>query len=225
MNLSNQLFNPLIFFIPKTLWGDEFHSWNMIHVKKAFPYACFKPYLNYLQLQVRKSLTKLPPGHFSNEQRVSSTLSPWMWDEHRGWMLDPTSFLLSSATLTSAAAVPKGEKGTVLHKQELHTGVSTSFGYRDFLRVVQWFRAAVNVCVNVVPHRPVSPLRWSPAPGQQPVQGSLQGSWRRELSGLYKRVEGRAAGRACTAGSLRTLNPLQWLQTPFSIKRQGGREG
>lgn len=73
-------------------------------------------------------------------------------------MLEPTSFLLLSATLTSATAfqsVPKGEKGAVLHKQELHTEVSTSFGYRDFLRVVQRFGAAVNVCVNVVPHSPV----------------------------------------------------------------------
>lgn len=161
MNLSNQLFNPLIFFILKMLRGDEFHSWNTIHVKKAFPYACFKPYLKYLQLQAPKSLTKLPSGHFSNEQRVFSTLSPWMWNEHRGWMLEPTSFLLPSATLTSPTAfqsVSKGGKEAVLHKQELRTGVSISFGYRDFLRVVQRHHAAVNICINVVPHSPVPPL-------------------------------------------------------------------
>lgn len=32
-------------------------------------FLCFKPYLSYSQLQVQKSFTKLPPGHFSNERR------------------------------------------------------------------------------------------------------------------------------------------------------------
>lgn len=84
-----------------------------------------------------------------------------MSNEHRGWMLEPTSFLLPSATLTSPTAfqnVSKGRKEAVLHKQELRMGVSTSFGYRDFLRVVQWHHAAVNICINVVPHSPVLPL-------------------------------------------------------------------
>lgn len=61
--------------------------------------------------------------------------------------------------------------------------IRTSFGYRDFLRVFQRFCAAVSVCVNMVPLRPVLPC-WPPAPGQLPVQGYLEGSWRRELSGL-----------------------------------------
>lgn len=47
---------------------------------------------------------------------------------------------------------------------------------------------------------------------------------------MWRAAEGESSlgcasmGRVCTAGSLRTLNPLQWPQTPFSIKRQGGRE-
>lgn len=100
--------------------------------------------------------------------------------------------------------------------------IRTFFGYRYFLRVFQRFCAAVNVSVNMVPPRPVLPC-WPPALRQLPVQGYLEGSWRRELSGLCKWVEGKVMGRACTAGSLRTLNPLQWPQTPFSIKRQGGK--
>lgn len=55
----------------------------------------------------------------------------------------------------SECPLKRGEKGAVLHKQELHTGVSTSFGYRDFLRVIQWFGAAANICVNMVPYSPV----------------------------------------------------------------------
>lgn len=108
--------------------------------------------------------------------------------------------------------------------QLIHDGeIRTFFVYRDYLRVFQRFCAAMNVCVYMVPLRPVLPC-WPPAPGQLPVQGYMEGSWRRELSGLCKWVEGKAMGRACTAGSLWTLNPLQWPQMPFSIKRQQ-REG
>lgn len=94
--------------------------------------------------------------------------SPWMWNEHSGWMLEPTSFLLPSATqpLHLRVSPRETEKGTVLRKQELHTGVSTSFGCRDFLRVVQRFHAAA--CVNIDSSQPC------PLPDEPQLRGSSQ---------------------------------------------------
>lgn len=93
----------------------------------------------------------------------------------------PTRFLLPSATqpLHFRLSSREREKGTVLHKQELHTGVSTSFGCRDFLRVVQRFHAAASTCVNIHISQPCplldEPQFWGSSQcGDGCLQGCLQ---------------------------------------------------
>lgn len=171
-----------------------------------------------------KSSTKLPPGHFSNKQRWSSTPRLWMRNKHHGWTLSPLASCCSQP-LTSAAAfqsVPNGEDWAALSRKELHPRASASFGFTDFLKVIQLFRAA-ELSVNPASHRPAPP-HWPPG-SSWCRGGSLQGSWRRELSGLYKRAEGRAAGRDIAEGCLWTQPPPQWPQTTFSIKGRGEGKG
>lgn len=194
----------------------------MIHVKKkAFSYACFKPYLNYLQLQVCKSLTKIPPGHFSNEQRVSSMPSPWMWNEHRGWVLEPTSFLLPSATRISAAAFqcPQGREGAVLHQQELHTGVSTPYG--DLLRVAQRFRAAADTCVNVVAHSLV-PCPLATSPWAVAGAGTFAGLLKQRALWTAQASRGQSCGQSAYSGIPPDTKSTAMTSNPFFHKKVGG---
>lgn len=196
--------------------------------KKAFSYACFKPYLNYLQLQVCKSLTKLPPGHFSNEQTVSSTLSPWMWNEHRGWTLEPTSLLLPSTTLTSAAAfqsVLKGEKAGsppqagiarrtqyILWLQRLSKGCSAAL--RSSERLCEC--GASQLCPPPADHQLLGSSRCGDLCRAAKGEGFLDCTSERRAELWAERVQRDPS---------RHWIPLQSPQTPFSIKRQGGREG
>lgn len=45
---------------------------KILLVGKKSIFLCFKPHLNYSQLQVQKSSTMLPPGYFSNRCRQTS---------------------------------------------------------------------------------------------------------------------------------------------------------
>lgn len=133
-----------------------------------------------------KSSTKLPPGHFSNKQRWSSTPRLWMRNKHHGWTLSPLASCCSQP-LTSAAAfqsIPNGEDWAALSRKELHPRASASFGFTDFLKVIQLFRAA-ELSVNPASHRPAPPPLTT---GQQLVQG-----------GALCRAAGGGSSRGCTS--------------------------
>lgn len=80
-----------------------------------------------------------------------------------------------------------------------------SLGYRDLLRVVQWFWAAVNVCVHVIPHSPVPPLLTTSSRGAVSVRIFAGQVKERALRSNMQRVE----PWAYTVRSLWTLNPPQ----------------
>lgn len=174
-----------------------------------------------------KCSTKLPPGHFSNEQRWSSAPRLWMQNKHHGWMLSPPASCCSQP-LTSAAAfqsVPNGENWAVLNRKELHPRASTSFGFTDSLKVTQLFRAAAGVSVNLASHRPV-PHHWPPGPGQQLVQGgSLRGSWRRERSGCTREQRAELQAGTLQRGVSGHRAPHNDLKPLFPSKAGGKGRG
>lgn len=65
---------------------------KILLVGKKSIFLCFKPYLNYSQLQVQKSSTKLPQGHFSNGHRQTNMPRLLVWkstmDGHRTHLAD-----------------------------------------------------------------------------------------------------------------------------------------
>lgn len=173
-----------------------------------------------------KSSTKLPPGHFSNEQRWSSTPRLWMQNKHHGWTLSPLASCCSQP-LTSAAAfqsVPNGENWAALSGKELHPRASTSFGFTDFLEVIQLFRAA-ELSVNPASHRP-APRHWPPGPGQQLVQGGLfVGQLEEGALGAVQASRGQGCRQGHCRGVSLDTNPSTMTSNHFFHQRQGGREG
>lgn len=174
-----------------------------------------------------KSSTKLPPGHFSNKQRWSSTPRLWMRNKHHGWTLSPLASCCSQP-LTSAAAfqsVPNGEDWAALSRKELHPRASASFGFTDFLKVIQLFRAA-ELSVNPASHRP-APLHWPPGPGQQLVQGGLfAGQLEEGALGAVQASRGKGCGQGhCRGLSLDTTPPHNDLKPLFPSKAGGKGRG